>query len=87
MLAFFLVVRMPTITTRNLDEDVKQKLRVLAAQHGRSMEAKARAILTREVQRETAVDPPATERFRGLVGRWKGRSSTDVLMNGLRGED
>jgi hypothetical protein len=51
------------------------------------MEAKARAILTREVQSETAVDPPATERFRGLVGRWKGRSSTDVLMNGLRGED
>lgn len=31
MLALFLVVRMPTITTRNLDEDVKQKLRVLAA--------------------------------------------------------
>ncbi len=76
---------MPTITIRNLDEDVKQKLRVLAAQHGRSMEAEARAILTREVQDETAVDALATERFRGARRSVEGRSSTDVLMNELRG--
>ena len=44
---------MPTITIRNLKQEVKQKLRVLAAQHGNSMEAEARLILTREVQ-ETA---------------------------------
>jgi plasmid stability protein len=31
---------------RNLDEGVKARLRVQAAEHGRSMEAEARAVLT-----------------------------------------
>ena len=35
-----------TLTIRNLEERVKQKLRVQAASNGRSMEAEARAILT-----------------------------------------
>jgi plasmid stability protein len=42
---------MPTITIRNLDEKVKQRLRVLAAEHGRSMEAEVREILTRDTAR------------------------------------
>jgi plasmid stability protein len=33
------------ISIRNLDPDVKAKLRVRAAEHGRSMEAEIRAIL------------------------------------------
>lgn len=33
------------MTIRNLDEDVKARLRVRAAQHGRSMEEEARSIL------------------------------------------
>jgi plasmid stability protein len=37
---------MATLTIRNLDAVVKQRLRVLAAQHGRSMEAEARSILS-----------------------------------------
>lgn len=36
---------MATMTIRNLDEDVKARLRVRAAQHGRSMEEEARSIL------------------------------------------
>ena len=36
---------MASITVRNLDEDLKQRLRVRAAEHGRSMEEEARAIL------------------------------------------
>ncbi|KAB2900595.1 MAG: plasmid stabilization protein [Dokdonella sp.] len=36
---------MATMTIRNLDEDVKRRLRLQAAQHGRSMEEEARAIL------------------------------------------
>jgi antitoxin FitA len=36
---------MATITIRGLDESVKSKLRIRAAQHGRSMEAEAREIL------------------------------------------
>lgn len=36
---------MSTLTIRNVDEELKQRLRVRAAQHGRSMEAEVRAIL------------------------------------------
>jgi antitoxin FitA len=36
-----------SITIRNLDDDIKQRLRVRAAEHGRSMEEEARDILRR----------------------------------------
>lgn len=36
---------MASITIRNLDDGVKQRLRVRAAEHGRSMEEEAREIL------------------------------------------
>jgi plasmid stability protein len=38
---------MASITIRNLDEDLKQRLRVRAAEHGRSMEEEVRDILRR----------------------------------------
>jgi plasmid stability protein len=34
-----------TLTIRNLDDAVKERLRIRAAEHGRSMEAEARRIL------------------------------------------
>ena len=37
---------MSSITIRNLDSAIKERLRVRAAEHGRSMEAEARRILT-----------------------------------------
>jgi antitoxin FitA len=40
---------MPTLTIRNVDAAVKERLRVRAARHGRSMEAEARTILTEAV--------------------------------------
>lgn len=36
---------MAAITVRSLDDHVKRRLRIRAAQHGRSMEAEVRAIL------------------------------------------
>ena len=36
---------MASITIRNLDDGIKQRLRVRAAEHGRSMEEEARDIL------------------------------------------
>ena len=36
---------MASITIRNLDEDLEQRLRVRAAEHGHSMEQEARNIL------------------------------------------
>lgn len=40
---------MGTITVRNLDDDVQQRLKERAAARGRSMEAEAREILTTAV--------------------------------------
>lgn len=36
---------MASITIRNLDDNLKEQLRIRAASHGRSMEAEARTIL------------------------------------------
>ena len=40
---------MATLTIRNVDAAVKERLRVRAARHGRSMEAEARMILSEAV--------------------------------------
>ncbi|RWN98709.1 hypothetical protein [Mesorhizobium sp.] len=40
---------MGTLTIRNLDDDLKQKLRERAARHGVSMEQEARNLLLKEV--------------------------------------
>ena len=40
---------MATLTIRNVDAGVKERLRVRAARHGRSMEAEARSILSAAV--------------------------------------
>lgn len=47
---------MASITIRNLDDNVKTRLRKRAAEHGRSMEEEARLILADAVEREA---PPA----------------------------
>lgn len=47
---------MASITIRGLDEAVKRRLRVRAAEHGRSMEEEAREILRQGVE---AAAPPA----------------------------
>ncbi len=45
---------MAQLVVRNLEDDVKARLRVLAAEHGRSMEAEVRAILRRAVEERPA---------------------------------
>ena len=45
---------MASITIRNLDDDVKTRLRKRAAGHGRSMEQEVRLILADAVKREAA---------------------------------
>ena len=78
-----------TLTIRNLNETVKQKLRLQAAGNQRSMEAEAREILTRAVS-ETILKETTNERrtrLQGIAGIWKNRGSTDELMQMTRGED
>ena len=48
---------MATLTIRDLDDDVKKRLRLRAAEEGVSMEAKVRAILTDAVRDTTAPRP------------------------------
>ena len=59
------------MSIRNLDERVKERLRVRAARHGRSMEAEARAILTDAVSEPgeaTGLFPAILDRFAELGG-------------------
>ena len=54
---------MSMLTVRDLDPEVKEKLRRRAARHGRSMEAEARLILAAAVEaREEPVDLVASIR-------------------------
>lgn len=87
-----------TLTIRNLDEGVKQKLRLRAANHQTSMEAEARAILKKAVEEPEELDeirPPRTPeelraRLEAVRGIWKDRAngrSTDEIMQELRGDD
>ena len=46
---------MANITIRNLDDEVKTRLRMRAAENGRSMEGEARRILREAVRRKTGV--------------------------------
>ena len=56
---------MASITLRSLDDEVKRRLRIRAAEHGRSMEEEVREILRQAVGRETpAYDLAAAIRAR-----------------------
>ncbi len=88
---------MSTLTIRNLDETVKQKLRLRAASHQTSMEAEARAILAASLaeQEDDELKKEATKlerrkRIEAVVGIWEDRyegKSTDDIMKELRGDD
>jgi antitoxin FitA len=60
-----------TLTIRDLDDRVKARLRVRAAEHGRSMEAEARAILASaltEQAAESGLGSRIRERFAAIGG-------------------
>ena len=46
---------MASITVRNLDDDVKRRLRIRAAENGRSMEQEARDILRSALEQEPSL--------------------------------
>jgi plasmid stability protein len=57
---------MAALSIRDLDDSVKEKLRRRAAEHGRSMEAEIRAILTAAVTDE----PSRLDLFSALADRF-----------------
>jgi len=65
---------MAALSIRDLDDSVKEKLRLRAAQHGRSMEAEIRAILTAAVTDEE----PRTDLFGALTERFASLGGVDL---------
>jgi plasmid stability protein len=83
-----------TLTIRNLALPVKQRLRVFAANHGRSMEAEAREILTKamaEAEHDSLeLAKEMQRRIAAVRGTWKkpsGEKSTDDIMRELRNDE
>ena len=67
---------MAAISVRDLDDGVRERLRVQAARNGRSMEAEIRAILT------TAVSEPGerADLFTTLLDRFGAAGGIDLLI-------
>ena len=73
---------MPSITIRNVPDDVHRALRVRAALHGRSAEAEIRAILAKAAKPEGRVKLGS---LLASIGSEAGLSNADVeALNGLR---
>ncbi|MGA7265905.1 MAG: Arc family DNA-binding protein [Stellaceae bacterium] len=68
---------MATLTIRNLDAGLKERLRVRAAQHGHSMEAEVREIL-----QETLNEPerPAVNLYQRIRSRFAPLGGVDLEL-------
>lgn len=66
---------MAALSIRDLDDSVKEKLRLRAARNGRSMEAEVRAILTSAV---TTAEPSRTDLFTALTERFGRLGGVDL---------
>ncbi len=80
---------MATLTVRNLDEDLVRRLRIRAAEHGRSAEAEHREILRLTLLGEGRVDrEEAALRLAQFRARTAGRGSASAveLLREGRGE-
>ena len=79
---------MATLTVRDLPDDVRDKLRVRAAENGRSMEAEVRAVLRASIEA-----PPTTrqrvERLQAAFAPYRAVSGSvvDELISERREED
>lgn len=58
---------MATMTIRNIDDGLKQRLRVRAAQHGRSMEDEVRDILRSSLSVDAPHRPSLVESIRARI--------------------
>ena len=68
------VAQVSAVSIRGLDDSVKEKLRLVAARNGRSMEAEIRAILTDAVAEEA----PQNDLFSALVDRFAGLGGVEL---------
>jgi plasmid stability protein len=67
---------MAAVSIRDLDDSVRDKLRLRAARHGQSMEAEMRAILTAAAQE----DDDRPDLFTTLLGRFAHLGGADLEL-------
>lgn len=67
---------MAQLIVRNLDDDVKERLKVRARRHGRSLEAEVRDVLTEAVR---ADEPGEESKSEGLGARMRRRLGNSGL--------
>ncbi|MCF8710435.1 FitA-like ribbon-helix-helix domain-containing protein [Rhizorhapis sp. SPR117] len=75
---------MASMTIRNIDEAIKSRLRVRAAQHGRSMEDEARDILRAALSTNPGRATHLVDRIRARVARVGGIDLPDVTRDPMR---
>ncbi len=63
---------MAAITIRNLDDDLKSRLRLRAARHGQSMEEEARSILRSALRAEPLSGQSLVDSIRAMVEPYGG---------------
>ena len=63
---------MATMTIRNLDDELTARLRIRAAQHGKSMEEEARSILRDALKSEPLSGKELVQRIREMVEPYGG---------------
>lgn len=68
---------MAALSIRDLDERVRDRLRVRAARNGRSMEAEIRAILS-----EAVIDAPPAGIGLALMDRFSGLGGVELELDG-----
>ena len=66
---------MASITVRNLDDELKQRLRLRAAQHGHSMEEEVRQILRTVLSQQSA---PANNLVSAIRARVAGQGGAEL---------
>jgi plasmid stability protein len=70
------VIAVSALSIRNLDDRVKERLRVRAAGHGRSMEAEVRAILT-----DAVAEPGETAgMFQAIMDRYGEQGGVELNL-------
>ena len=69
---------MPSVTIRNIDPAVKERLRVRAAQNGRSMEAELRSIITDAV--DAPARPPELNLYDRIRARFEPLGGVDIAL-------
>jgi len=71
---------MATLTIRNIDEEVREQIRLQAAEHGRSMEAELRAILSDIARRRKTKPGDVFRRIQKRVSKIGGLEEGELMI-------